>query len=276
MKKSAFTDMVGKAAEMAASYVHSCQTEDGGYFFARISPSGLRDTYFAVRTLHMLGQQPRHPAALESFVWSSLQGGSGNDAHALYLLNEILGLLGRQTDALRPRIQALLESFELADKPGNLDTLYLEVVSELENLLETVSLFVHFDLPFNRERVVNSICALSNADGGFGRQGTSTLATTYYAAQILSMLGCLDKDSERILSFLNYRSQAVYFLEDLFYLKATRSMLGVAPSDTEQVISFALDCQRTGGGFARARPMGIPTLEYTYYAVSILKLWSTL
>jgi len=261
---------------MAASYVHSCQMEDGGYFFARISPGSLRDTYFAVRTLHMLGQQPRQPAALESFVWSSLREDSGNNAHALYLSTEVLGVLGQQMDALRTRIQALLESFELADEPSNLDMFYLEVVSELEHTLELVSLFVQFGLPFNREKIVNSICSLSNADGGFGRQGTSTLATTYYAVPTLTMLGHPLNERERILSFLENRERNLYFLEDLYYLETTRSMLGVASSDTEQVISFVLDCQRIGGGFARARPMGIPTLEYTYYAVSILKLLGTL
>jgi hypothetical protein len=276
MNNPAFADAVKEAAKIAASYVHSCQVEDGGYFFARIPPSSLRDTYFAVRTLHLLGQHPQRPTTLESFVRSSLGEDSGTDAHAIYLSIEILGLLSQQTDSLRPRIQALLGSSELADDPGKLDTLYLEVVSELEHTLELVSLLVHFGLPFDRERIVNSICALSNADGGFGRQGTSTLATTYYAVQALSMLGHSLNEREHALAFLGDRGRNLYFLEDLYYLETTRSMLGVASSDTEQVISFVLDCQRIGGGFARARPMGIPTLEYTYYAVSILKLLGTL
>lgn len=272
MNNPAFADALKEAARMAASYVHSCQVEDGGYFFARIPPSSLRDTCFAVKTLHMLGQEPRRTDALKNFVRSSIREDSGNDAHALYLSSEILGILGQQTDSLLPRIQALLESFEPSDKLSNLDTLYLEVVSELEDTLELVSLFVHFGLPFNRERVVSSLCALSNADGGFGRLGVSTPATTYHAAQLLSLLGCPVKESERMLSFLNNRSQLVYFLEDLYYLETTRSILGMASSDEEKVISFALDCQRIGGGFARARPMGIPTLEYTCYAISLLKL----
>ena len=83
MSNPAFADAVKEAASIAASYVHSCQVEDGGYFFARIRPGSLRDSYFAVKTLHMLGQQPCQPAALESFVWSSLREDTGNDAHAL-------------------------------------------------------------------------------------------------------------------------------------------------------------------------------------------------
>ena len=276
MDESAFADAAKKAASMAASYVHSCQVGDGGYFFARIRPGSLRDSYFAAKTLNMLGQQPRQPLALESFVWSFLREDTGNDAHALYLSTEILGVLGQRTDALQPRIQALLESFEPADELNSLDALYLEVVSELEDTLELVSLFVHYGLPFDRERVVNSICGLSNADGGFGRRGRSTLATTYYAVQALSMLGHPLNERQHTLAFLEDQGRNLYFLEDLYYLETTRLMLGGASSDTEGVVSFVLDCQRIGGGFARARPMGIPTLEYTYYGVSILKLLSTL
>jgi len=276
MSNPAFADAVKEAASIAASYVHSCQVEDGGYFFARIRPGSLRDSYFAVKTLHMLGQQPRQPVALESFVWSYLREDTGNDAHALYLSTGILGVLGQQTDALRPRIQALLESFEPAVQLSNLDTVYLEVVSELEYTLELVSLFVHYGLPFDRERVYNTIRGLSNADGGFGRRGTSTLATTYYAVQALSMLGHPLNERQHTLAFLEDQGRNLYFLEDLYYLETTRLTLGGASSDTEEVVSFGLDCQRIGGGFARARPMGIRTLEYTYYGVSILKLLGTL
>lgn len=49
-------DVVIEAARMAVDYVHSCQVEDGGYFFARIAPSSLRDTCLAVETLHLLGR----------------------------------------------------------------------------------------------------------------------------------------------------------------------------------------------------------------------------
>jgi len=32
-----------------------------------------------------------------------------------------------------------------------------------------------------------------------------------------------------------------------------------------------MECQRANRGFSRATAMGIPTLEYTFYALSILK-----
>jgi len=276
MKRSVSADTVREAARLAASYVHSCQTEDGGYFFARIPPGSLRDSYFAVVTLHVLGQQPRRSASLDRFVWSCVEESRSNNGHTLYLSSEMMRISGQPTDALRPRIQSFAESFEIADGVGNLDTLYVEVVSELEKTLEAVSLLVHSDIPFKRTRVVDFVLSLLNADGGFGRQGASTLATTYYAAHILSLIGYHVRDCQHILSFLKSQEERIYFLEDLYYLEATRSILGEVPWDGEPVVSFVLDCQRTGGGFARARAIGIPTLEYTCYAVALLKLLGTL
>jgi len=39
----------------------------------------------------------------------------------------------------------------------------------------------------------------------------------------------------------------------------------------EDSISYLLGYQNVTGGFARSRIMGISTLEYTYYAISLLK-----
>jgi hypothetical protein len=47
--------------------------------------------------------------------------------------------------------------------------------------------------------------------------------------------------------------------------------LGDKPISPDRVNEFVLKCQRRNGGFARAPIMGIPTLEYTFYALSILK-----
>lgn len=265
-------ETVTQAVKMAAEYVHSCQVEDGGYFFARIPPASLRDTYFAVRTLHMFGQQPRRVDALKQFVWSSLREQPGSDAHALYLSNETLGLLGQKTDALRPLVGNLVKSPQIHQEVGALNTLYLEVVSELEQIVQLASLFVHFGLPSDRAGLADFVSSLHNADGGFGKHGVSTLATTYYATQILLMVGHTPSKRERSLAFLVSRERDVYFLEDLYYLENSRSTLGGAPANKGAVVSFVMACQRPGGGFARAKPMGIPTLEYTHYAISILKL----
>jgi hypothetical protein len=271
MKQCTVTDEVRKAAEKALQYVHSCQTEDGGYFFARISPSSLRDSHFAVKILRMLGQRPRRPAGVKRFVWAFLQEGEGNPVHTSYLAVEILKDLGEDLEALRHQSEAIEAPLAALNGVSDPSTLYIEVVSELEQLFEAVSVLVHLDIPFDRASVVRLISSLSNRNGGFGSQGSSSLATTYYAARTSVMLDYPLRHPERILSFLRRHERDVYFLENLYYLSSACCILGEALSEPEQAISFVLGCQRGSGGFARARPMGIATLEDTYYAVSLFQ-----
>jgi hypothetical protein len=49
------------------SYIERCHLEDGGYFFARVLPSNGLDTYFAVKSLSILGVEPDRPEAIASF-----------------------------------------------------------------------------------------------------------------------------------------------------------------------------------------------------------------
>jgi len=276
MKQCVLADKVKEAAEKALQYVHSCQTEDGGYFFARIPPSSLRDSYFAVKTLLMLGQRPRRPAGVKRFVWAFLQEIVGNPVHISYLAIEILKDLGEDLELLRHQSEAIEASLAALDGVGDPSTLYIEVVSELESIFEAVSILVHLDAPFDRTAVVSLISPLSNRDGGFGSRGNSSLATTYYAARISALLDYPLRHPERILSFLRSRERNVYFLEDLYYLSSACCILGKTLLKPERAISFVLNCQRSSGGFARARPMGIATLEDTYYAISIFKLLGAL
>ena len=259
MKQCIVTDEVRKAAEKALKYVHSCQTDDGGYFFARISPSSLRDSHFAVKTLLLLGQRPRRSAGVKRFVWAFLREGEGNPVHTYYLAVEILKDLGEDLEVLRHQSEAIEAPLAALNRVGDPSTLYIEVISELEQLFEAVSVLMHLDIPLDRASVVRLISSLSNSNGGFGSQGISSLATTYYAARISAMLDYPLKQQERILSFLRSRERNVYFLEDLYYLSSACCILGETLSEPEQAISFVLGCQRYGGGFARARPMGIAT-----------------
>ena len=271
MKQCILADKVKEAAEKALQYVHSCQTGDGGYFFARISPSNLRDSYFAVKTLLMLGQRPRRPAGVKRFVWAFVQEGEANPVHAYYLAIEILKDLGEDSELLRHQSKAIEAPLAALDGVSDPSTLYIEVVSELEKLFEAVSVLVHLGVPFDRTAVVGLIASLSNKDGGLGSRGNSSLSTTYFAARISAMLDYPLKQQERILSFLRRQERDVYFLENLYYLSSACCILGETLSEPEQAISFVLGCQRDSGGFARARPMGIATLEDTYYAISLFK-----
>jgi hypothetical protein len=63
----------------------------------------------------------------------------------------------------------------------------------------------------------------------------------------------------------------VQFIEDLYWLVEGLANLGEKSNFPDRIIRFIMECQRQNGGFSRATIMGIPTLEYTYYALSILK-----
>ena len=271
MERHVLTDDVKRAAEKALQYIHSCQTEDGGYFFARIPPSGLRDSYFAVKNLLLLGQRPRRPTGVKRFVWALLQEVVGNPVHTCYLAIEILKDLGEDLEALRHQGEAIEAPLAALDRVSDPSTLYIEVVSELEQVFEAVSVLVYLGVPFDRTAVVGLIASLSNEDGGFGSQGNSSLSTTYYSTRTFALLNYPLRQPERILSFLRRRERDVYFLEDLYYLSVASCILGETLSEPARAISFVLNCQRSSGGFARARPMGIATLEDTYYAISLFK-----
>lgn len=63
----------------------------------------------------------------------------------------------------------------------------------------------------------------------------------------------------------------IEFIEDTYWLTSGLANLGEKTSSMDRIINFVLECQRPNGGFPRATAIGIPTLEYTYYALSILK-----
>ena len=271
IEELALKKRVEDAAEKALHYVHTCQLEDGGYFFARITPGSLLDSYFAVETLRMLGKRPRRPAALGRFVLSLVNKGLVTDVHGLYLSAAIMRELKKGMEPLRSQGTAIARCLGVLGEVSRPDSLYTEVVSELEKVFEAVSVLVYLEIPFDREVIVSFISSLANEDGGFGWGAGSSLATTYYAVQTLVMLGHPLQQHERTLSFLRQREQNVQFLEGLYYLSSASYALGESLSDCERAISFVLDCRRSSGGFARARPIGIATLEYTYYAISIFK-----
>ena len=128
MRPNIATESQEEINKSVQRYVHSCHVDGGGYFFARISPGSLLDTYYAVKTLSLIGSSSEHPEALRNFVISHLEKGSNSDTHALYLTSEILKELG---DA--KNLAALAGGFA-TDKDVRLinrDSLYIEVTSEL-------------------------------------------------------------------------------------------------------------------------------------------------
>jgi hypothetical protein len=122
------------------------------------------------------------------------------------------------------------------------------------------------------ERVSRFVLGFQNPDGGFGGNGHSTLASTYYAVATLPRLGRESSQLENAAAWLSDRAamSPLDYLEHLYWLAAGLRRLGRKFVDEDRAIGFALACQRPSGGFGRA-PVGIATLEYTHYALEILR-----
>lgn len=254
-------------------YIERCHLEDGGYFFARVLPSSGMDTYFAVKSLSILGVEPDRPGAIADFFLKDIKEGTLSGVTGIFLAVEVLNELGRLTDELKryaqPRIMALQNK---AGGFGALEDIYIEVPSELEETYRAVRVLRTIGVDFNEHRVAYFVSSKLNSDGGYGRGERSTLASTFYATGIHKLLGTETRKLVSTRDYLRKREEnwQVQFLEDLYWLVGALDNLGEKCNFPDRVLRFVMGCQRENGGFSRATVMGIPTLEYTFYAVSIL------
>lgn len=126
---------------------------------------------------------------------------------------------------------------------------------------------------FDTERVARFTSSFLRPDGGYGARGYSTLASTFCATEIHKLLG---EDTGKLTTARGYlrkreENWQVQFIEDLYWLVLGLANLGEKTNVPDKVARFVMMCQRSNGGFSRATIMGIATLEYTYYALSILR-----
>jgi hypothetical protein len=132
---------------------------------------------------------------------------------------------------------------------------------------------------FDEQKVARFVSSLLNPDGGYGRHGFSTLASTFYATEIHKLLGIEIPRLTSTRGYLrdrgdkwraNFDKGQVDFIESLFWLVKALVNMGEKSNIPERITEFVMACRRANGGFARTTAMGIPTLEYTFYALSIL------
>ena len=255
-------------------YIEECHLEDGGYFFARVPPSGGLDTYFAVKSLSILGVKPDRPEAIARFFLSNIAEGMIGGIIGIFLAVEVLNEIGRMTEGLRnyarQRIMALQNK---AGGFGAYKDIRVEVPSELQNTYRAVRVLKIIGADFDKEKVNGFVFSFLRPDGGYGAKGYSTLASTFYATEIYKLLG-VDvgklKDTKDYLHTIEENTEA-QFIEDLYWLILGMANLGVKTNMPDKVMSFVMMCQRLRGGFSRAPVMGISTLEDTFYALSILR-----
>jgi hypothetical protein len=255
-------------------YIERCHLEDGGYFFARIPPSSGLDTYFAVKSLPILGLKPDRPEAIANFFLNDFKESTLGGITGIFLAVEVLNDLGRMTDELRN--YALLRIMALRNKAGGFGAykdVDVEVPSELQDTYRAVRVLKITGADFDREKVSRFTLGFLRPDGGYGAKGYSTLASTFYATEIHKLLGVDTGKLNTAREYLRKREEnwQVQFIEDVYWLYKGLANLGEKPNFPDRTLKFVMACQRANGGFSRATIIGIPTLEYTFYALSILR-----
>jgi len=268
----------GSIRESVQQYIERCRLDDGGYFFARIPPSSAVDTYYAVVTLAMLGLRPEQPAATKRFFARALKNSSILSINGLFAATESLRALGYPVQMPPRYIDRINKLRNDMGGFGTVENLDIEVVSELETTYRVLKIMTALGMDFNQRGINDFVLKFGNEDGGFGKGNLSTLASTYYATEIFRLTGYDMSGLSATVKYLRDRSRIwrLNFIEDIFWVSNSLSNLGQRIELIDWMTSFVEACQRGNGGFARKDVMGIPSLEYTYYAVSTLKALSYL
>jgi len=261
--------------QQVIEYVEKCHLEDGGYFFAQVAPSNCRDTYFAIGSLRLLGIRPPEISETVRFVVQQSRVSTGLGLlFGVFFITESLRQLGCSVGWLSEEYAPWI--LRLQDGSGGFGhgVCLIDVFSELENTYMAVKTLKALGITrWNERKAVDFVLSYMNSDGGFGEGGCSNLMSTYYAAEILTLIGHGLRGITGLARYLREVERnwdKLYFLDQVFFLISAQSRLGQKPLFPEAVCDFVLQCQRTNGGFARARPIGISTLESTYHALAIL------
>jgi len=255
-------------------YIERCHLEDGGYFFARVPPSSGLDTYCAVKSLSILGIKPERTEAIAGFFLSDVKEGTIGGMTGIFLTVEVLNELGRLTNKVKNYTQTRIMALQnKAGGFGSYQDVDIEVPSELQDTYRAVRVLKTIRADFDTERVNQFTFSFLRPDGGYGAKGYSTLASTFYATEIHKLLGVEAGKLNTTRDYLRKREEnwQVQFIEDVYWLVLGLANLGEKTNVPDRVTRFVMMCQRSNGGFSRATIMGIPTLEYTFFALSILK-----
>ncbi len=259
--------------EPVGRYVEKCRLEDGGYFFAMMPPSSAMETYYAIKILSMLGIKPDRPGEIGDFFLNALKKDYFMGLNGLFAAAEVLYELNVENQSLYKYLPKLKLMRNSVGGFGVIENLDLEVVSELETTFRVLSVLNRLGMDINNQQIVNFILKFNNADGGFGKGGISTLASTFYATEIFKLTMYDGAELKLTVSYLRARENMwqLNFIEDIYWLSNSLCNLGQRVRITEWIIPFVKACQRPNGGFARKDVIGIATLEDTFYAISILK-----
>jgi hypothetical protein len=272
-------------------YILDKQLSDGGFYFAQIEPSSEYDTYCATKTLDILGSAPHNINAVLEFWENSFEEGEINDIDGLFFATESLSVLFPKDNLvkeLKKHFETLhgdflktlfhKKTFNFQDDETfgstheSTTTVYTEFVErELLELYYFVILSQKFGISLQRGKIKDFLFSLQNHDGGYGSLNGSQIPTTYYALAILELLKINFPNGNKTSEFILKKSKRVQYLEDLYWLTQSQKLLKTNAFGYAYIEAFLLDCWNDDGGFRRSRDMGISNLEWTMFAVIILK-----
>jgi hypothetical protein len=281
---SIFTRRLDKQEIIA--YIEKCHLSDGGYFFAGIEPSGGLDTCLAVKTLQLLGEPIRHARSIVEY-WEHREATGYFDIDGYYLMAETYKTLGLLSDfkmSYGEKVIRLLSAQKPLKKGGELvmgdeseDMLSVMLQGKaMESQYRAISLSIDLDIPIHIG--ADEVVAEQHEDGGFGNNGHgSDLVSSYYAAKILALLSKGSVSGKHVVALKNYLLRKLdesQFLESMFHAVDGLYALGISVPHPEYLEDYVVFSQKKSGGFGRARELSIPTIEHTFYAISILHVIS--
>ncbi|MEM2187961.1 MAG: prenyltransferase/squalene oxidase repeat-containing protein [Nitrososphaerota archaeon] len=211
-------------ARRAANYIISKKGRDGGYLtyqYRGIFDSSVDDTYYAIKSLKLLGLDPPEPEKTISFLRSIQRDDGGypsieaayyaikglselgdrpedprgaSDYLMLKLRNALrrkekkrgMSKIARAVEELHPKIEGgVLKSWDLTEKLYN-----IEISSRLSDLHMIAEALEILGRKIDHEEKVKSVVLLYRMqDGGFGLN-YSSIDETFYALVVFEKLGC--------------------------------------------------------------------------------------
>ena len=248
--------------EQVVGYLLSLEKPSGGVAFARTVPSGIEDSYFAIRSLDSLGFQKDYTATR---IWLSQEAWepdpTGRVLYYRIRLYQMLGLdvpwplVKSQILEALPRIKGNPRKLDFFGRIAQLAEMQGHVWEELEQTLSQETL--------NIELTVVSRDTLESL-------GHKLRVSRIYSrkADVLSILKfteeCRNPDGG-----YGCRPHTTSFLEHIYHALAIHLLLQKSIPSRERTLEFIRCCQSKRGGFGRS-PGGVPFIDTTFYAVRSL------
>ncbi|MEM3659949.1 MAG: prenyltransferase/squalene oxidase repeat-containing protein [Thermoproteota archaeon] len=260
--------------QKTVEYITARQNDDGGYTSIQYTDSTLYDTYLAIETLRLLKVSP--PRVDETMAW--VRNYNAMNIRDYYLINKILTILNQ------PPIDVSKHVFELMDSTGRFGAYEVDVetVSEIETTFMCVELMSILNIDQNRSKIVGFLLSMKNPDGGFGT-AESSLNSSFYALKTLSTLNYPIEEMLDTLHFVRLHENPEggfslkpgakpSFMEPTFMGITCLRLFNQEPLYLDETIGFILGCLNSNGGFRRSLEHGISSFEYTFQAVSSLRM----